>query len=340
MYQFIRKFLFRLTPEKAHHFALNTLQKANKVGLLKLCYKTPSNKRTVMGLEFPNPIGLAAGLDSNGTYVDALASLGFGFIEIGGVTPRAQPGNPTPRVFRLPEQEAIINRMGFCNKGADHMAQTLAKTNYHGILGINISKNRDTNNENAIDDYLYCVRTLRKYASYFTINISSPNTPGLRTLQKTEYLTPLLSALKHEQASIKETYHKYIPLVVKLSPDLSDDELKEVAGVLLANNIDGVIATNTSLHRDGIEDLKLAKEQGGLSGRPLNARSTALIKRLHELLGDTIPIIGSGGVMDAASAKEKFDAGAKLLQVYSGFVYRGPGIVRELAASDTPVMPA
>lgn len=275
-----------------------------------------------MGLSFPNSVGLAAGLDSNGDYVDALSDLGFGFIEIGGVTPLPQDGNPRPRLFRLPEYDAIINRMGFCNKGADYAANRLAKTRYKGILGINITKNRDTPIESAVTDYVTCIRKLKPYASYFTVNVSSPNTPGLRQLQNPDFLAPLLKALKHEAGNI--------PLVVKLSPDLSTDELNNLASVLTKDHIDGIIATNTTLAREAIPESPYRNEAGGLSGRPLTAQSTEVIRQLHAITKGSIPIIASGGIVDGKSAKEKLDAGASLVQVYTGFIYQGPRIIKNI----------
>lgn len=332
MYTLTRKILFCLDPERAHYAALQGLQWAYQLGLSRWLASVPSRPLTVMGLTFPNPIGLAAGLDKNADYVDALAALHFGFIEIGTVTPKPQAGNPRPRLFRLTEQQAIINRMGFNNKGVDYVARRLKQTRYKGVLGVNIGKNRDTPLENAIEDYLYGFRALWKFASYITINISSPNTPGLRDLQQANWLTDLLSALKKEQAKIAQTQNKYVPLAVKISPDLSQQELQEIADVLLQQKIDGVIATNTTLSREGVENSPYAREAGGLSGKPLQRLSTDVIKQLHGLLQDKIPIIAVGGIMDEKSAGEKLKAGASLLQIYTGFIYSGPQIIRSLAA--------
>lgn len=329
MYSFIKNLLFCLNPEQSHAVALKSLNLLYPFGLLRLAPKIPDNPRNLMGLSFPNPIGLAAGLDKNADYVDALGALGFGFIEVGTVTPKPQIGNPKPRLFRLTKEEAIINRMGFNNKGVEHVVRQLEKTKYRGILGINIGKNKDTSLENAIDDYLIGFRQLAKYASYITINISSPNTPGLRDLQQGDALNALLRKLKEEQNIFSRTL-KYVPLVVKISPDLSDLELETIADVLLKQQIDGVIATNTTISRDGITNSTYAKETGGLSGKPLQARSIDILKKLHGLLQNKIPIIASGGVMDKESAQEKINAGAQLLQVYTGFIYSGPGIVGEL----------
>jgi dihydroorotate dehydrogenase len=332
MYSFIRKCLFSLDPEKAHYLTLNALQIAYQLGLIGLITKTVSSPQTVMGLTFPNRVGLAAGLDKNADYIETLSALGFGFIEIGTVTPKPQEGNPRPRLFRLANETAIINRLGFNSKGIDYVVKKLEKMRYQGILGINIGKNRDTPNEKAIEDYVIGFQRFWKYASYITINISSPNTQGLRDLQKSDSLSALLIALKHEQKAIQTRYNKYVPLVVKISPDLSEQELNEVAEILLEQQVDGVIATNTTVHREGIEQSFYKHEIGGLSGLPLQNRSTAIIKQLHTLLQNKIPIIGVGGIVDKTSGREKFAAGASLIQIYTGLIYAGPGLISELAA--------
>jgi len=330
MYSVLKKILFQLDPETSHHVALHFLQLANLTHLPRLLYKAPAQPCTVMNLHFKNPIGLAAGLDKNADYIDALAALDFGFIEIGTVTPKPQTGNPLPRLFRLTEQEAIINRMGFNNKGIDYVVARLEKTKYRGILGINIGKNKDTPLEHAIDDYLMGFRAFWKYASYITINISSPNTPGLRDLQQDDILNALLITLKQEQQTIFLNHKKYVPLVVKISPDISGEALNAMASVFLKQKIDGVIATNTTIERNNVEHSPYKNESGGLSGRPLLEKSNQIVSQLYALLQDNIPIIASGGVMDKASAKQKFAAGAKLVQVYSGFIYSGPVIVKQL----------
>jgi dihydroorotate dehydrogenase len=329
-YTLIKKFLFLLPTEMSHHAALKSLQLAHT---LKLTFFFPivSAPRTVMGLTFQNPIGLAAGLDKNGDYIDALAALGFGFIEIGTVTPKPQPGNPKPRLFRLVKDEALINRLGFNNKGVDYLIERVKQKKFTGILGINIGKNRDTPIEKAEGDYLYCLQKTYPHADYITINISSPNTSGLRDLQQSKLLKNLLHVLKAEQKLLADKHQKYVPLVVKISPDLSDEELSEVAEVMLAEKIDAVIATNTTLGREHLNDQSRAKEIGGLSGKPLKTRSTHIIKKLNELLQNQIPIIACGGVFTKADAAEKLTAGASLIQVYTGFIYRGPQIVQELA---------
>jgi dihydroorotate dehydrogenase len=330
MYPLIRKFLFQLDPERSHYFALQGLQLAYSLGCSRFLAKKIIKPCKVMGLSFPNPIGLAAGLDKNAEYINALASLGFGFIEVGTVTPKPQEGNPTPRLFRLVKEEAIINRLGFNNKGVEYIVNQLKKTRYQGILGINIGKNRDTPIENALDDYLFCFRHLCKFASYVTVNVSSPNTEGLRNLQGSAYLTHLLAELKKEQKSFELTQKKYVPLVVKIAPDLSEKELQDIANIFLEQQIDGVIATNTTTQRDGVENSPFAKERGGLSGKPLCERNTQIIRKLALLLQNKIPIIASGGITDARSAQEKLQAGASLLQVYTGFIYTGPKIIERL----------
>lgn len=327
MYALIRKFLFSLNPELSHTIALQSLRWVSQLGLARFYPSVAAKPRTVMGLTFPNPVGLAAGLDKSAEYVDALSTLGFGFIEIGTVTPKPQEGNPKPRLFRLTEEEAIINRMGFNNKGVDFVAQQLEKTAYRGILGINIGKNRDTTYECAIDDYVYGFKALWRYASYMTINVSSPNTPGLRDIEKSETLSDLLAQLKKEQTLVMEEHKKYVPIAVKISPDLSSDELKGIAEVLLKHKADGVIATNTTTSRVGVENSPYAEEKGGLSGKPLLKQSTQVLRELKALLNGQIPIIAVGGITDEASAREKFEAGADLVQIYTGFIYQGPGLI-------------
>jgi dihydroorotate dehydrogenase len=332
MYRLIQPVLFALDAERAHGVALNSLQLAYRLGLGRFFSANYSAPCSNMGLSFQNPIGLAAGFDKNADFVDALSLLGFGFIEIGTVTPKPQTGNPRPRLFRLTEQRAIINRMGFNNKGVEYVAKRLEKTKYTGILGINIGKNRDTLIENAMDDYIFGFRHLSPFASYITINISSPNTPGLRTLQQQDFLIPLLSSLKAEQQNVLTTINKYVPLVVKISPDLSLEELQTLSDIFLQHKIDGIIATNTTTTREGIQHSRYHNETGGLSGQPLQQLSSRVIKTLHSLLQGNIPIIASGGILDKASAQEKFTAGASLLQIYTGLIYHGPGLITQLLA--------
>ena len=282
-----------------------------------------------MGIEFPNRVGLAAGLDKNGEYIDALGSLGFGFIEIGTVTPRPQPGNPTPRLFRIEKAQGIINRMGFNNEGVDYLIKQVKRKQYHGVLGINIGKNFDTPVEQAASDYLIGMQKVYPYADYITINISSPNTPGLRTLQYGEELKELLSQLKEEQRKLTHQYNQYTPILVKVAPDLVESEIEGIAKVLLELKIDGLIATNTTLSREGIEGLSHADEQGGLSGKPLTDASTEVIAQFFTHLQGNIPIIGVGGIASAADALDKIKAGADLVQLYSGLVYEGVSLITD-----------
>ena len=334
MYSLIRKALFSLDAEVAHDLTIKSLKNLG-AGPLKLFFPNkPADKPVdVMGIHFPNPVGLAAGLDKNGECINAFGALGFGFVEIGTITPRPQPGNDKPRIFRLPAANAVINRMGFNNKGVDYLVQQVRKANFKGVLGINIGKNKDTPEENAKDDYLHCMRKVYNFASYITINISSPNTPGLRSLQYGEALNELLSALKTEQKSLAEQYDKYVPLAVKIAPDLTQEEIQGIAQCLLDNNIDGVIATNTTLARDKVEHLEFGNEQGGLSGAPVTEQSTKVIGLLSQALDKKIPIIGVGGIMSAQDAQEKLDAGASLVQIYTGFIYQGPDLVNDIVDS-------
>ena len=286
-----------------------------------------------MGIKFPNPVGLAAGLDKNGECIKAFEAMGFGFVEVGTVTPRPQPGNDKPRIFRLPEANAIINRMGFNNKGVDYLVDQVIKAKFSGVLGINIGKNKDTPDENAKDDYIHCMRKVYDHATYITVNISSPNTPGLRSLQYGDALNELLSALKAEQTSLAEQYGKYVPVAVKIAPDLTAEEVDSIAQCLIANNIDGVIATNTTLARDKVAHLQFGDEQGGLSGAPVKEQSTKVIQLLSKALDNKLPIIGVGGIASGSDAQEKIAAGAKLVQVYTGFIYQGPELVKEIVHS-------
>ena len=290
-----------------------------------------------MGLTFPNPVGLAAGLDKDGAYIDGLAALGFGFIEIGTVTPRAQPGNPKPRMFRLPEAQALINRMGFNNGGVDAFVRNVQASRFYqeqrGILGLNIGKNADTPIERATDDYLYCLNKVYPYAAYVTVNISSPNTKNLRQLQQASEIDALLSALKMAQSQLADKHGRYVPLVLKIAPDLDDEQIDTIASALLRNRIDGVIATNTTITRDAVQGLTHANETGGLSGAPVRDLSTRVIRALHQVLQGEIPIIGVGGILSGADASEKMAAGASLIQLYTGLIYRGPELVIECASA-------
>ncbi len=331
LYSLLRPIVFQMDPEKAHHFSLNIMRRLNNLGLAGLIKPNiPCQPTTVMGIEFPNPVGLAAGLDKNGEYIDALAAFGFGFIEIGTVTPRPQPGNPQPRLFRLPQAEAIINRMGFNNHGVDALIENVKKAKFKGVLGINIGKNADTPIEKATEDYLICLRKVYPYASYITANISSPNTKNLRQLQDSAELGGLLGALKEEQAKLAEEHGKYVPIVLKIAPDLDGAQVKAIAELLLHYKFDGVIATNTTITRDAVQGLEHAEETGGLSGAPVREMSTAVIMQLAEHLKGEIPIIGAGGILNGEHAAQKIAAGANMVQVYSGLIYRGPGLVKDV----------
>ena len=321
-----------MDAEKSHDFTLNALQKlvGGPQGEL-FRSRVPDNPVSVMGLRFRNPVGLAAGLDKNADFIDGLGNLGFGFIETGTVTPRPQPGNPKPRMFRIPQRSAIINRMGFNNAGVDHLVGKVKNRHYDGILGINIGKNKDTPLEAANGDYLHCLEKVYPYADYVTVNISSPNTPGLRELQHGEMLENLFRDLKINQSELADLHRRYVPIAVKIAPDMTDEELDEFALRVREHEIDAVIATNTTSERDGVEGLPNAGETGGLSGSPLTRRSTIVISRLGTTLAGTVPIIGVGGIMSAEDAQAKIDAGASLVQVYSGFIYRGPRLIRDIA---------
>lgn len=330
LYPLLRPLLFCLEPETAHKVTFAGLEALHALGFATvLGSREPDRPVECMGLHFPNAVGLAAGLDKNGDHIDALADLGFGFIEIGTVTPRPQPGNPQPRLFRLPAAEGVINRMGFNNGGLDALVKNCEASQYRGILGINIGKNFDTPIEKANDDYLACLTRVYPYASYITVNISSPNTKNLRQLQQSSELEKLLSALKDEQARLTVRHGKYVPLALKIAPDLESDQIQEIARLLIEYRFDGVIATNTTLSRAGVEHLKHGGEQGGLSGTPVRAKSTAVVRSLVSALHGKVPVIGVGGILEGRHAAEKMEAGASLVQVYSGLIYRGPGLVAE-----------
>lgn len=331
LYSIAKPWLFKLNAERAHDFTLKNLKRLERSGLLNL-YPRPAKcqPREVMGIQFPNPVGLAAGLDKNGAYIDALAALGFGFIEIGTITPRPQPGNPKPRMFRIPEAQAVINRFGFNNLGVDALLRNVAAAKYKGVLGINIGKNFDTPNERAVDDYLHCLRKVYAHAHYVTVNISSPNTKNLRALQEKDVLGQLLQALKQEQQILANRHGKYVPIALKIAPDLDEGQIADIAALLMQYRFDGVIATNTTLARDAVQGLPHAEEAGGLSGVPVRDRSTAVIKALAAHLAGALPIIGVGGILSSDDAAQKIEAGASLVQVYSGLVYRGPVLVDEI----------
>ena len=336
MYGLAKKILFAMPPELSHEIALDWMGAAHRLGLLKLMMTQPQKPVEVMGLTFPNPVGLAAGLDKNGDYLNALGDLGFGFVEIGTITPLPQPGNPQPRLFRLADQQAIINRMGFNNKGVEHLVAQVKKRSFKGVLGINIGKNKNTPDDRALDDYLICLRAVYAHADYITVNISSPNTPGLRSLQFGESLAQLVAGIKAEQKLLAERYVRYVPIAVKIAPDMNDDDVRAVASTLQDHQIDAIIATNTTLSRKGVDDSPHARESGGLSGAPVRDMSTHVIKVLTDYLGDSIPVIGVGGIMSGADAEAKFAAGAKLVQIYSGFIYRGPALIAECVNAYKP----
>ncbi|MDH4555438.1 quinone-dependent dihydroorotate dehydrogenase [Pseudomonas sp. BN417] len=330
MYKLARELLFSLSPETSHELSIDLIGAGGRLGLNRLLNKAPASLPVkVMGLEFPNPVGLAAGLDKNGDAIDGFAQLGFGFVEIGTVTPRPQPGNPKPRLFRLPEAEAIINRMGFNNLGVDHLLARVRAAKFDGVLGINIGKNFDTPVERAVDDYLICLDKVYAHASYITVNVSSPNTPGLRSLQFGDSLKQLLEALRVRQDSLAAQHGKHVPLAIKIAPDMSDEETTMVAKALLESGMDAVIATNTTLGREGVEHLPFGDEAGGLSGAPVRDKSTHTVKVLAGELGGRVPIIAVGGITEGRHAAEKIAAGASLVQVYSGFIYKGPALIRE-----------
>jgi len=340
LYSLARPMLFAMDAEVAHDLALASLKLIERSGMAPMLARAvPAQRVRLMGLEFPNALGLAAGLDKNGEYIDALAALGFGFIEIGTVTPRPQPGNPKPRLFRLPEARALINRMGFNNNGVDSLIANVQRARYRGILGINIGKNFDTPIERAADDYEQCLAKVYAHASYVTVNVSSPNTKDLRRLQGADELGALAGKLKTEQKRLADLHGRYVPLALKIAPDLDDAQIEAIARCLLKHKLDGVIATNTTVARAGVAKLEHAGESGGLSGAPLRDVATAVIRKLARLLDGAVPIIGVGGVMSAADARDKLAAGASLVQVYTGFIYRGPqligDILRALPASKT-----
>lgn len=332
MYSLARKLLFTLSGETAHQLALEGLDAAARLHLVKPFVDQPVYAPVeVMGLTFPNAVGLAAGLDKNADHLAGLGQLGFGFIEVGTVTPRPQPGNPKPRLFRLPEQEAIINRMGFNNKGVEHLIEQVKQRRFDGVLGINLGKNLTTSVEKAVDDYLLGLEAVYPWADYVTVNISSPNTPGLRSLQYGEALMALLQPLKEAQARLADQHQRYVPLVVKVAPDMDEDELNSVAQTLRHLKLDGVIATNTTLDKSAVAGLRHGEEAGGLSGRPLTEKACLLTKQLAQALEGDLPIIGVGGISSAEDAVERIKAGASLIQLYTGFIYQGPKLVQDCA---------
>lgn len=336
IYSIARPLLFQLDAEFTHDITLKILKFAEKSSILDCYPKAPvCAPRQVMGLTFASPVGLAAGLDKNGAVIDGMAKLGFGFIEIGTVTPRPQPGNAKPRLFRVKAAQGIINRFGFNNLGVDNLVENVKAAKYKGglsnqILGINIGKNFDTPNERAVDDYLICMQKVYAHASYITVNISSPNTKNLRDLQAAEALSRLLASLKLEQKKLADKYGKYVPMTLKIAPDLTQDQVIEIADLLMQHQIDGVIATNTTLSRDAIKGMRHSEEAGGLSGVPVRNQSTVVIQQLSQQLKGALPIIGVGGIFSGADAVEKIAAGADLVQVYSGLIYKGPKLVHDI----------
>jgi len=328
MYASARPLLFRLDPERAHGLTLGTLDLLHRAGLSSLVAKPPQPLPTeAFGLQFANPVGLAAGLDKNGDHIDALFALGFGFVEIGTITPRPQDGNPKPRMFRLPRHRALINRLGFNNQGVDALVANVGRAKRAGVLGINIGKNKDTPNESAADDYLFCLERVYPLADYVTVNISSPNTAGLRELQEEQALRRLIGTLREAQERLAAQHGRRVPLLVKVAPDLSDDDIEAAARVLSDLHVDGVIATNTTISRISVQDDRRAGETGGLSGEPLMNKSTTVLRMLRTRLASEIPLVGVGGILSGADAVKKMAAGASLVQLYSGLVYRGPALI-------------
>ncbi len=329
MYSLIRKALFIADPETAHGLALEGLRLGHTVGATQFLCKATYQPVTVMGLQFPNPVGMAAGMDKNGDYIDALGSLGFGFIEVGTVTPRPQAGNPKPRVFRIEKANAMINRLGFNNKGVDHLVSRARRRKFTGILGINIGKNFDTPNDQAADDYLTCLEKVYQYSDYITINISSPNTKGLRDLQDAEQLDHLLGVLNSKRNELADQFQKRVPLVVKVAPDLEDEQITEMAEIVARNQFDGLIATNTTISREAVKGMRHADEQGGLSGAPVKNKADHVLAAFRAALPAEIAMIGTGGITKGEDAARKIELGADLVQFYTGFVYKGPDLVSD-----------
>lgn len=333
-YKIARPLLFRLDAERAHHLTLSGLRIAQKLGISSFLGPNYSKEPVkVMGLNFPNRVGLAAGLDKSGNCVAGFGSMGFGFVEVGTITPRAQEGNPRPRLFRVREHEAIINRMGFNNPGIETALDNIEKSRrgFGGILGINIGKNKSTPNENALDDYLHCFRKSYVHADYIAVNVSSPNTSGLRELQTPKFARELLSPIMNEREKLKDETGKNVPVAVKIDPDMGNDQIRELSGLFIELGLDAIIATNTTISRESISDHRLSGETGGLSGSPLNEKSNEVIAKLHTELKDEVPIIGVGGINSKQDAQEKLSAGASLIQVYTGLIYQGPSLIKELA---------
>ncbi len=331
MYSVLRKLLFTLDPETSHDLSLDCLGAAERLKLLSLFGSSlPQDPVELLGLTFPNPVGLSAGLDKNGDYFNALGQLGFGFVEIGTVTPKPQDGNPKPRLFRLEDHEAIINRMGFNNKGVDYLVERVKRRRFNGVLGINIGKNKVTPEEQALSDYEIAMEAVYPYADYITVNISSPNTPGLRNLQFGDNLDRLLEGLAVKQEQLTQAHSRRVPVLIKIAPDMDSDEITSISQTFLKHHVDGVIATNTTLDRSSVSDSPYADEMGGLSGAPLTEQSTQVIAELRAALGNDMPIIGVGGIQQGSDAVEKIKAGANLVQIYSGFIYKGPVLIKDV----------
>jgi dihydroorotate dehydrogenase len=329
-YPLLKNLLFNLDAEKSHDLSLKWLKIIHRSGLTRFMQKPDSGPCKVMGLEFKNRVGLAAGFDKNGDYIDAMAALGFGFIELGTVTPRPQPGNPSPRLFRLPEQQAVINRMGFNNKGVDYLVSKIKTSSFSGIIGVNIGKNLTTDIADAHEDYLCCFQKAYSHADYLIINISSPNTPGLRNLQLKDHLDQLIDRIQTKRENLLKKYCKYVPVVIKIAPDLNDAEIISFIEIFQSSDLDGIIATNTTISREGVETSDLANEQGGLSGAPLRNRSSHILKILKKELNKKTTLIASGGIITAEDALQRFQSGAGLVQLYTGLIYSGPGLVNEI----------
>lgn len=331
-YSLLRKLLFKLDPETAHRLTLLALQQFSYLGPLNPARQTiPDQPVNAMGLTFPNPVGLAAGLDKDATCMDGLGALGFGFLETGTLTPRPQSGNPKPRLFRLVKSQALINRMGFNNQGIDNAISRIKRTQYTGILGINIGKNRSTPIESAIDDYLTGLQKAYLSADYITVNISSPNTPGLRELQGADHLSALLAALSGQRYELEQQNRKKVPILVKIAPDCNPQQLRQIADITVENGMDGIIATNTTASRTGVENQINADQQGGLSGAPLFEKSLQTLEHLRSMLGSEMTLIGCGGITSPQRAKQMIAAGANLIQLYSGLIYQGPALIAAIA---------
>ena len=336
LYSLVRMCLFRMNPETAHILTLELLKTVNQLHLSKILLGKPiSSPRTVMGLQFDNPVGIAAGLDKNGDYIDALASLGVGFIEIGTVTPKAQVGNPRPRISRIPKEKAIINRMGFNNKGIEYLLHRLELKKYKGIIGVNIGKNFSTPIEHAFNDYQFCYKRVYQKASYVCINLSSPNTPGLRELQFGKALHKLLSGMKNTQSALADEFGYYVPLVVKLAPDIAEQDLFPILDEIVEVDMDGINVANTTIQRMNIEQYPEANEAGGLSGQPLKSLAEAMLTKVAEHIQGTKPIISVGGIMTPDSALSRLAKGASLVQLYSGLIYEGPSLITSILKQES-----